>query len=107
MKLDGDSGELLAYSVDCWAEPRSRTELTEEQALELAARSIRIPQEARLSGFRMFEQNPGGLLAELKWEHYHLGLRVDGDRIEILLHPGTGRIVKLRRFWREVPSVAR
>lgn len=102
VKLDADTGEFLGYAVDRYSDPMTRTELTQEQALQLAAGAVQLPPEAVLAGFRHSDYAPQRRLVELTWWHVHEGLRVDGDSIRVVLHPDTGRIVELERFWRTV-----
>ncbi len=102
VKLDGETGELLGYSIDRWADPVTQAEMTQEQALALAGQKVKIPAEARLTSFRQFDYAPQRKMAELRWEHYYQDLRVDGDYIRIVLHPTTGNVVKLEWFWRTV-----
>lgn len=102
VKLDAESGELLGSAVDRYSDPMTHTELTEEQALQMAGREFQLPPDAVLAGFRHCDYAPQRRLVELTWWHFHEGLRVDGDCIRVVLHPDTGRIVELERFWRTV-----
>ena len=100
VKLDGDTGDMLGYSVDRYSDPPTRTELTGEQALALAASLISIPPDAVLDSFQHVEWAPRRWLVEIQWKRIHQGLRVDGDSIRVVIHPDTRRLVELEWFWR-------
>jgi hypothetical protein len=102
VKLDGDTGEFLGYSVDRYADPGTRTELTDEQALALAASLITIPADAVLDRVRQVDWAPGSRLTEIRWSRVHQGLRVDGDSIRLVIHPDTRRLVEVEWFWRSL-----
>jgi hypothetical protein len=102
IKLDADSGEFIGYAVDRYADPVTRTELTREQAEALARGVVALPEDAELDHFQHVEWAPSRRLVELEWRHMHRGLRVDGDRILVVLHPDTHRIVEFERYWRVV-----
>jgi hypothetical protein len=100
VKLDADTGDMLGYSVDRYSDPPTRTELTGEQALALAASLISIPPDAVLDSFQHVEWAPRRWLVEIQWKRMHQGLRVDGDSIRVVIHPDTRRLVELEWFWR-------
>ncbi|MDP3000600.1 MAG: hypothetical protein Q8N47_24160 [Bryobacterales bacterium] len=102
VKLDGDTGDMLGYSVDRYSDPPTRTELTGEQALALAASLISIPPDAVLESFQHVEWAPRRWLVEIQWKRVHQGLRVDGDSIRVVIHPDTRRLVELEWFWRSL-----
>jgi hypothetical protein len=102
VKLDWDTGEFLGYSVNRYSDPPARAELTREQALTLAAGALNIPEGAVLATFRQYEYAPQYGVVELMWNRVHQGMKVDGDYMRVVLHPITGRIVEMERFWREI-----
>lgn len=102
VKLDAQTGEPLTYSIDRLSDPPTSVQLTEEDALKLLARSFNIPPDAELASLRHFEFAQGRHMIEMVWNHVYQGLRVDGDRLRVVMHPETGRVVAWERYWREV-----
>jgi hypothetical protein len=100
VKLDAGSGEMLGYSVDRYSDPPTQSELTEEDALALAATLVKLPPDAVLESFQHVEWAPRRRLAEIQWKRVHKGLRVDGDSIRLVIHPDLRRLVELEWFWR-------
>ena len=100
VELDGNTGELMAYSIDRYAEPSNDQEMTQEEALAVASRKIELPDDAVLRSFNHFIFAPNCKLARLEWERFHQGLRVDGDYLFVTIHPQTHRIVMVDRKWR-------
>lgn len=104
--LDAEDGGVLHVSVDRLSAPPTDVELTEAEALAIAARLIDIPADAELVSFRHEEFADGGhRVARLDWRHMHRGLRVDGDYLWVAIHPTTQRLVAMSRKWRTLTHV--
>src|SRR4030042_2892178 len=102
VELDAQNGELMAYSIDRYGDPRNDEELTQEEALANVQNAIEIPADAVLKSFYHFEFVPGRKLARLEWERIYQGLRVEGDYLYVSIHPQTLRIVEFARKWRKL-----
>jgi len=100
--FDADSGVVLHRCVDRLCDPPTKVELSEEEALDVAAGLISIPRDAELLSFRHEDYASGRRVARLEWVHVHQGMRVDGDYCWVQIHPQTHRLVAFGRKWRTV-----
>lgn len=100
--LDADSGAVMHRCVDRLAGPPTEKEMSEPEALSVAAQVITIPPGARLASLRHEYFADGHKVVRLEWQHYHHGLRVDGDYLWIMVHPATHKLVAFGRKWRTV-----
>lgn len=98
--FDGDNGELMAYSINRYADPPNCEEMTQKEAIATVTKAIQVPSDAVLKSFYHFEYAPQRKLARLEWERFHQELRVDGDYLFVSIHPKTHRIVEFARKWR-------
>jgi hypothetical protein len=99
-ELDADSGQLMAYSIDRFADPPNDSEMTKEEVFQATAEAIEIPADAVLKNFYHFEFASKRKLARLEWERIYKGLRVEGDYLYVSIHPKTLHIVEYARKWR-------
>lgn len=104
--LDAANGEILADVIDRFSAPPAQTELTQEDALNIAAKFMNIPADAQFEKFDHFEFAPGHKLAKLEWVHTTQELPVAGDYLEITIHPETRQIVSHDKKWRSVRLTA-
>ncbi len=102
VELDGESGQVMRWTIDRYGDPRNEAALSEAEALAIAQKAIEIPPEAELESFHHYDFAPGRKVAQLAWHHLHQGLRVDGDYLWVLIHPRTRRVIEWARKWREV-----
>jgi len=100
VKLNADNGELLGYAVDRFDDAPTPNELTEEEALGAAAKTIEIPPDAELADFQHVDFPHGRKMVLLEWVHVVNGIRVEGDFLRIVLHPDTHRVIEYDRKWR-------
>lgn len=99
---DADTGELMHRCVDRLSDPPTEAEMTEEEALRVAAGLMAIPAEGVLASFGHEEFAENRKVARLEWVHVHNGMRVDGDYFWMEIHPETHRLVAFGRKWRSV-----
>jgi hypothetical protein len=104
--FDAESGETLYRCVDRLADPPTDAQMSLDAALRAAQAAMTIPDGARLTGFRHEAFAAERNVARLEWEHWHDGMRVEGDRLLALIHPETGRLIAFRRKWRSVSPAA-
>ena len=100
--LDSDSGEMMGFSIDRYADPPNEDEMTQEDALAAFSKTTEIPVDAVLKTFYHFDFLTKHKLARLEWKRIYQGLRVDGDTLRVTLHPKTHRIVEYFRKWRKI-----
>jgi hypothetical protein len=98
--FDADTGDLVGYAIDRYADPPTNAEIDEETAVRAVREQIEIPPDAEFEGLEHFQATPEHRLARLEWRHLHAGLPVDGDFLRIVVHPRSGRIVEYERKWR-------
>lgn len=102
VEINADSGELMSWSIVRYSDPSNDREISQEEALLMAAKAVLIPADAVLQRFYHFNYAPKHKLARLEWERFYNGLRVDGDYLWVSIHPGTHHIVEFARKWRKL-----
>ena len=100
VKIENESGEVVGFSLDKFADPPTPTELNQDQAVALLAQILRLPDGAVLHSFRTMDFAPGRRLPVLEFLHVHQGILVDGDFLRVAFHPDSRRIVEYDRKWR-------
>ena len=101
--LDADTGDVMYRGVDRLADPPTAAELSQDEALQIAAGLITIPRDARLRLFTHEQFATDRKVAKLEWDHYVKDVRVDGDYLWAMIQPQTHRLVAFGRKWRAVP----
>jgi len=100
--LDTDEGALYGYSVARYSDPPTEAELTTEQAVAAAAKSVEIPPDAELESCQTLRLGRGRHVVRLQWRHVVRGMRVEGDCLRVVLHPDSGRVIEYYCRWRRV-----
>lgn len=102
LQFEEDREEPLGWVVDRYADPPTNRELSEGEALRLAAATTEIPEDAVPATVRQAEFAPRRTLTRIEFRRTHQGLRVDGDFLRLSLHPDTHRRVEVQRKWRRL-----
>lgn len=102
VEFDAQSGELMVYSIDRYADPPNQEEIKQEKALAAVKKMIEIPSDALLKNFYHFNFSSQHKLARLEWKRIHQGLLVNGDYLYVSIHPKTLRIVEFACKWRKL-----
>jgi len=100
--LQADTGEVMGWGIDEYAEPANEVEITEEAALVFVSGQVEVPADAELKTFHHFDFAARHRVAVLEWDHVHQNMRVDGDSMRVVLHPQTGKIIEYFLKWRAV-----
>lgn len=100
--LDAETGEVMYRSIDRLSDPPTDAELSQADAERIAQGLITIPQDAVLTRFTHEYFADRRKITRLEWEHFHKGLRVDGDYLWMMIHPTTHRLVAFGRKWRKI-----
>jgi hypothetical protein len=100
VKLDGMSGEVLAYRVEAHANPPSKQDLEKDAAVAQAAALVAVPPGAVVDNVRQFEWRPHHWVTEVQWIHVEMGRMIRGDVLRVVFHPVTKKVVEIERYWR-------
>jgi len=104
--FNAENGEVLADVIDRFATPAVEEEFNLSRALEILQRWVTIPSDATLERHDRYAFAPKHVLWKLEWKRMVQGLRVNGDFLEVTLHPGTQRVVSIDRKWRPLKLAA-
>ncbi len=103
---EADTGELHAWTVDRLQRGGAGGLGigSDEAAIELATAACGgLPGGARLARVDRDEMGPGEPFVRVTFGHFHEGIRVEDDFIQVHLNPSLRRAAHVRRFWRRGP----
>lgn len=99
---DEERGDTLRWTLDRLVEPASEQEMELEDAVRAAQECIKLPEDAELDAFFHFQLARNTKVACLRLKRVVDGMRVDGDCLELYIHPQTRRVIDFFRKWRDL-----
>jgi hypothetical protein len=100
IRLDAETGEVISWYLDFLAVSGDES-LRKADALEIAKRVVKLPEGAHLEG-GAYETIGGRTFFRARWAHYHDGIPVEGDFIEVLVNARAGAPFSMTRFFHQV-----